>query len=263
VDTRKVVSIEDRIPKLKQQRKKKANRRLIMLLIFFFSLIAGIVYFQSPLSHVSGLIISGNSTYSVKYITSVTGITEETNIWKVDKEQIEGNIKKLPEIKSVKVDTKWPNKITISIKEYKRIAYVAKEKSFLPVLENGNIISNQLLSNLPINAPVLINFKEGDELKEMTTALEELPSEVLNSISEIHHTPKETDDYHITLYMNDGNEVSATIRTFSEKMSHYPSIIGQLDSNQKGIIDLEVGSYFRAYDLEGANQNEEEQESEE
>jgi len=52
--------------------------------------------------------------------------------------------------------------------------------------------------------------------------------------------------------MNDGNEVSATIRTFAKKMSHYPSIIGQLDPNQKGIINLEVGSFFKSYESEGA-----------
>ena len=52
---KKVVSIEDRIPKLKQQRRKKANRRLILLLLLFFIFIAFILYFQSPLSHVQGL----------------------------------------------------------------------------------------------------------------------------------------------------------------------------------------------------------------
>ena len=66
--------------------------------------------------------------------------------------------------------------------------------------------------------------------------LEQLPNEVLNSISEIHYDPKKTDHYHISLFMNDGNEVSATIRTFAEKMSHYPSIISQLDPNQKGSL---------------------------
>jgi cell division protein FtsQ len=33
-------------------------------------------------------------------------------------------------------------------------------------------------------------------------------------------------------------------------MMHYPSIISQLDPNKKGIIDLEVGSYFKAFESE-------------
>ena len=78
----------------------------------------------------------------------------------------------------------------------------------------------------------------------MMKELDKLPSEILNSISEIYYSPKKTDLYHISLFMNDGFEVSATLRSFSEKMVHYPSIISQLDPNKKGLIDLEVGSYF-------------------
>jgi cell division protein FtsQ len=62
--------------------------------------------------------------------------------------------------------------------------------------------------------------------------------------------------------MNDGFEVRATLRTFSDKMVHYPSIISQLDPNKKGIIDLEVGSFFKAYESEGAEPSENEGEGE-
>ncbi len=39
-------------------------------------------------------------------------------------------------------------------------------------------------------------------------------------------------------------------------MIHYPSIVSQIDSSKKGIIDLEVGSYFREYETEGEESNE-------
>ena len=78
--------------------------------------------------------------------------------------------------------------------------------------------------------------------------MKELPPEIVNIISEVHYTPKNTDKYHITLFMNDGFEVSATILTFSEKMVHYPSIVSQLDPKVKGVIDMEVGSFFKAYE---------------
>src|SRR3954462_11701264 len=91
-----VVSIEDRIPKLKQQRRKRANRRLIFLLVLFFILIAFILYFQSPLSHVKTIVISGNQIHLEKELISITGITKDTNIWKVRKEEIEAKLNKLP-----------------------------------------------------------------------------------------------------------------------------------------------------------------------
>lgn len=258
----KVVSLEDRIPKLKQQRRKKANRRLIFLLLLFFSLIVLVIYFQSPLSHIKQIRVSGNSIFEKEELIQISGLNEKTNIWKVDEEVIEGKLKELPEIKSSEVKIHLPSTISINVAEFKRIAYIAKEKLYLPVLENGQILRNEKMGEIPVNAPILYGFSEGDVLDLMIRELETLPEEVLNSISEIQYSPKDTDSYHITLYMNDGFEVSATLRSFSEKMSLYPSIISQLDPGQKGIIDLEVGSYFKAYGPEGAEEVEEKNEGE-
>jgi cell division protein FtsQ len=247
----KVVSIEDRVPKLKQQRRKKANQRLIFLLLLFFSLIACVSYFQSPLSKVNNIKIIGNELYSTEQIVKQSGITTEQNIWKINKKQIAASIRHLPELKEAKVKIVLPRTVLITVKEYERIAYLVKETSFYPVLENGNILNHQKLSSLPINAPILKDFSEGEVLEEMIISLKELPSEVVNSISEIHYTPTDTDTYHINLFMNDGFEISATLRSFTEKMLHYPSILSQLDPKVKGIIDLEVGSYFKAYETGG------------
>ncbi|WP_102271544.1 cell division protein FtsQ/DivIB [Cytobacillus massiliigabonensis] len=259
----KIVSLEDRIPKLKQQRRKKANRRLIFLLLLFFSLIVFIVYFQSPLSHVHKIEVLGNSFYSDHELLKTADLSNNTNIWKVKEETIEEKLKKLPEIKSAAVKVQLPSSVSITIKEYKRIAYIKKDKHYVPVNENGKILKNTGENEeIPANAPILIGFSEGNVLNEMIEELGTLPDEVFNSISEIHHSPKETDTYHVTLFMNDGFEVSATIRSFSEKMTHYPSIVSQLDPAQEGVIDMEVGSYFKAYEQEGADENDDKEETE-
>lgn len=258
----KIVSLEERIPKIKQQRRKKANRRLVFLLLLFFLLIAIVVYFQSPFIHVKKIQVSGNSLYSTEELIATSGLSKKTNIWKVKETEIEGKLRKLSEIKTVKVQVLLPNTVKMEIEEFKRIAYIMKEKSYLPVMENGEILNDSKTEEIPANAPILIGFSEGKALKGIIEELEELPEEVSNSISEIHHTPKDTDAFHLTLFMNDGFEVSATERGFSDKMKHYPAIVSQLDPNKKGIIDLEVGSYFKAYEQEGADEVEEEKKDE-
>ncbi|WP_338469905.1 FtsQ-type POTRA domain-containing protein [Niallia sp. XMNu-256] len=257
VEKKNVVSIEDRIPKLKEQRRKKANRRLIFLLLLFFILIACILYFQSPLSHVQAIKVGGNDVYSEQDIIDQADLTHDTNIWKVENEEVEEKIGQLPEIRKVEVKKKFPSTILVQIEELKRIAYVSVENYFLPVLENGKILSENQSTTIPLNAPILFSFTEDKALKEMIIAIEQLPEEVLNSISEVHYDPTDSDEFHISLYMNDGNEVSATIRTFAEKMVHYPAIVSQLEPNQKGVINLEVGSYFKAFEPEGDEPNEE------
>jgi cell division protein FtsQ len=253
----KIVALEDRIPKLKQQRRRKANRRLIFLLFLFFSLIAIISYVKSPLSHVKTVIVNGNVVYTKTEIITKTALTSKNNIWQIKGKNIEKKLESLQEVKNASVEVRWPNSVIIQVKEHKRVAYLKKDALFYPVLENGSILSNGQ-SYPPINAPVLFDFEEGIVLKEMVTELKALPEAILNSISEIHYSPYKTDKYHVSTFMNDGFEVSATIRSYSDKMSHYPSIISQLDKNKKGIIDLEVGSFFKAYSSEEEAKNEKE-----
>jgi cell division protein FtsQ len=250
-EKKNVVSIEDRIPKLKQQRRKKANRRLIFLLLLFFIFIACILYFQSPLSHVQAIKVLGNNVYSENDIVSSAKISSDNNIWKVENNEIEKRIKQLPEIKSAEVKKQFPNTVVINVEELKRIAYISVENEYVPVLENGKILEKNQSTNFPLNAPILFSFTEDEALKKMIKAIEQIPEEVLNAISEIHYDPIESDEFHISLYMNDGNEVSATITTFAEKMVHYSSIVSQLLPDQKGVINLEVGSYFKAYEQKG------------
>ena len=116
-EKKKVVSIEDRIPKLKQQRRKKANRRLIFLLLLFFIFIACILYFQSPLSHVQNIKVLGNNVYTDKDIVSSAKISSDTNIWKVENNEVEKRIEKLSEIRTVKVKKQFPNTVVINVDE--------------------------------------------------------------------------------------------------------------------------------------------------
>lgn len=243
----KIVSIEDRIPKLKQLRKKKANRRLTVLLSLFFVLIASVLYFLSPLSHIRDIQVSGNRYISSGEVVKLSGLSNDNSIWKIDKKETEKKIKMNPEIEHVEIRTKIPNSVIITIKERNRIAYIAKEGRFLPILENGEILDPIKKGDIPVYAPVLVGFSKGKELNQLLGELEQLPQEILNAISEIHRASTKTDTYKVTLYMNDGFEVSATSRTLAEKLVHYPSIISQLDPNVKGVIDLEVGSYFKAF----------------
>ncbi|SEN28969.1 cell division protein FtsQ [Mesobacillus persicus] len=257
----KIVSIEDRIPKLKQQRKKKANRRLTLMLLLFFIMILCIIYFQSPLSKVQKISVSGNDSIATEIIQQSSGITDETNIWKINKEEAEARLESLPEVEHAKVSLRLPNTINIELEEFEKLAYLSKESEFFPVLSNGRVLENSLTQGIPVHAPILFSFEEGDILDEVIASLKQLPEEIISTISEIHHSPSETDSYRIYLYMNNGFEVNASLRNFSEKMIHYPSIISQLDPMQKGVIDIEVGSYFKAFEAEEAEEVELEKET--
>ena len=263
VEERKVVSLEERIPKLKQRRIKKANRRAIMLLSLFFLLLVLVLYFLSPLSNVSTVKVKGNDYVTNEMVVKSSGVTSETSIWKIDKDEIAAKLKEIPYIKDASVELVLPNTVRITVDEYRQLGYVVKNSSYLPVLESGKMIEPMKKEDVNLSAPLLFGYEEGRAFESMAEALAKLPEEIVNSISEIHYTPTETDGYHTTLYMNDGFEVSATSKTLAKKLVHYPSIVSQITEGAKGVIDLEVGSYFRAYDTEGTAAEDETEAAEE
>ncbi|MEB3749463.1 MULTISPECIES: cell division protein DivIB [Geobacillus] len=244
----KVVVLEDRVPKLKERRRQKANRRLIAYLFFFFLAILCVLYFQSPFSAVRHIEVSGNRHLSDERIISLSGVTKRTSFWKVKEQQVEANIARHPEVKEVTVKKRLPHTLVIHVREWRRIAYVYDQQTFFPLLENGRLLKKEGVKTAPTDAPVLVGWKNGDAIAEMTGQLAELPAAVLGAMSEIHYKPTKEYEDRVIVYMNDGYEVSATIRRFADKLAHYPAIVAALDRNVKGVIHLEVGSYFVPYD---------------
>lgn len=254
----KIVSLEDRIPKLKQRRRKKANRRAIFLLSLFFILLILVLYLLSPLSDVKQIKISGNRYLTSEVIISSSGISSQTSVWKLDKKGIVKRLEQLPEVKTASVQLVLPNSVEIKVKEYERLAYLVQGSDFHPILSSGEVIAPLKDGNIPVHAPLLIGFKKGKKLESIVEALDKLPEEITNAISEIHYDPSDTDGYRVRLFMNDGYEVIATSRTLADKLVHYPSIVSQLGPNDKGVIDLEVGSVFIPYQSSASDKSDKE-----
>lgn len=242
----KVVSLEDRLPKLKEQRRKRANRRLIILLFFFFLFVCGFIYIQSPFSRVEELTIDGNYFASKEKIIKASKLTDKSIVLNLKKSSLENRILQVPEVKKVKIDMKFPNHVIIKVEEYRQIGFLYNEGQAKPLLENGHV--TRITSEMTTQpGPVLKNFDKNKPLQMTTKELKTMPDEIRQLISEIIYSPKNTDPYSIIAFMNDGNEVHATLRTFAEKMNYYPDIVKQLQPEEKGIIDLEVGAFFKSY----------------
>lgn len=242
---KKIISIEERIPQLKQSRKKKANRRLVFYLSIFFFLIGIIVYLQSPLSGIRNINVTGNTSIEKDRILSKSGITLGDNLWEIEKEDIKQSLIQIPEIKNVSVARSFPSSVTITITEYQRVGYVRIDSSYYPILENGTELMNQPM-NLPKgDAPILLGFEEGIYLSEFTEELTNLPLSISNLISEIHWIPTDENPYQVKLYMNNGLEVHTSIRRFSKKMLAFPSIAQQMDPSEPGVLYIDIGAFFK------------------
>ncbi|WP_077300389.1 cell division protein FtsQ/DivIB [Virgibacillus pantothenticus] len=244
---KKVVSIEDRIPKLKQARKKKANRRLLFYLSIFFILISIVVYLQSPLSYIRTIQVAGNSFLNDDEVVKQADLVKNENIWTIDTEVTESKLKDSPIIASAKVSRKLPWTVSITIDEYELVGYKQQETTYYPVLGNGTTLQSMGKNTYNGDAPLIKGFNKEAYLHRMTNELEKLPETIRKLISEVHWTPEKENNDKIMLYMNDGFVVDARIPNFAESMDIYPSIVSQLDEESEGIIHIGVGAYFESF----------------
>ncbi|TCP29093.1 cell division protein FtsQ [Scopulibacillus darangshiensis] len=242
---KKVIPIEDRIPKLKQQRRQKANRRFIFYITVFFILILAVIYFESPLSTISKITIEGNHYTPKQKVLKESGLSTDSHYWDIEPDKVAARIEKLPTVQSVDIQKVFPSNVTIKVKEFQRIAYLDKDGSYIPILENGSLLPRLGKGQLPINAPLLIGWKQDEHLKNMAKQLSKSPQAIIHNISEIHPAPKKGGDETVMLYMNNGLKILANISNFSEKILAYPGIAEKLPKGTKGIVHLQVGAYFK------------------
>ncbi|MGB7366163.1 cell division protein FtsQ/DivIB [Carnobacterium jeotgali] len=250
-------SLEDTMPKLKKQRQKKLITRLIALILLFSFAILVVVYFISPLSKVDMLSVSGTKEVADQEIIDVSQIKSGDNLWKVffERKEISKNLlSELPQVKSMKISFDGLNDYIIKIEEYQTVAYLAEENKYYNILENGKIVNESRKVSIG-NPPIFKSFEENKALKAMIEQYKLLNENIQNSISEVEYTPSEIDDYLIKLYMNDGNEVVASIPSFAEKMIYYPDMVKKIGV-QKGTFNIEVGAYFSPFEFNNEKKEE-------
>lgn len=245
----KVIDIEDRIPTLKKRRKKRTNRKFIVLILLFFIVLAVLLYFQSPYSKINKITVNGARLVEEQYYLKSSTLATGKSMWGFKEEEVEKLLLKDKWVKEAHVKRNWPQGVAIEIKEWKKVAYLAGDGTYYPLLENGKRF-DQAGDEIPIDAPVFIGISGEKTIKKLVKQLAQLDPEVLTLISQVNTNSNNSNPNAVKLYMNDGYEVRAVIQTLAEKLNHYPSLVAQISNLEKGVIDLEVGSYYRPFNNE-------------
>ncbi|PWG00638.1 cell division protein FtsQ/DivIB [Levilactobacillus bambusae] len=235
--------IGDKLPKFKHQRNRKLVQKMTILLTSFILVILVMVYFLLPLSHVEKISVMGNQVLSKNQVIHYTGIKRGASIYTVQGSTAaiaDRAEKRTPRIERLTVRVVHFNQVEIKLKEYATAGYAEVGNHYVEVLEDGTI-STKRINQPQAGAPVYNGFKSTKTLRSMIKQYAQLPSDVKSSISDIRFDPTQTDKTRVHVFMNDGNEVYATIPTFAKKMAYYPSIANKMKAN--GVVNLEVGAY--------------------
>lgn len=249
-----MIDITERVPAMQRERKKRTNFKFVALTTIFVFIIALLLYFQTSYSDIKKIEIIGDEIVDSSFYLKQSGLKINNSMWGFKIADIEKEISASDWVQSVKVERKFLNRVIVTVDEWNKVAYISKDGTFYPILENG-VIFQQSSELVPIDAPIFLEFDDESLRKKLLKELAQLNPQVLALISQINASPSNADPYAVTLFMNDGYEVRADISSLSSKLNYYPSIVAQIESvegYEKGIIDIEVGSYYRPFSDEYA-----------
>ncbi|WP_203246145.1 cell division protein FtsQ/DivIB [Sporosarcina beigongshangi] len=239
----KVIDIEERIPSMREKRRRKTNKKFLFMLIIFVVALLAILYFQSDLSKIGDIHVKGAGLHESSFYEEQSGLTMDNPLWSFNISNVENRLMDIKGVEEVVVSRKWLRNIEIVITEWNTVAYLEENGQYSLLLENGDTFPTGVLLR-EAEAPILNNFTNEDSLKRMSAQLLKMESDVYHLISEIIFDGAAEDEDSITVYMVDGFEVRAIISTFAEKMAFYPEVTAQLKDYEKGVIDMEVGTFF-------------------
>lgn len=250
----KLIDIEERIPSLRKKRKRRMTFTFSILLFLFFVALFLILYLQSSWSKVQSIVIEGTVIAEEEDILVRSGLTEGESMWGFRTSEIADKVKDHPAVSQVVVSRSDFTTVRMEIEEYDVVGFRADNEKEL-VLASGESVESTVAGSL--YGPALVAFQNEKVEKRLITELSKLEVTERGLLSEITSTPSNADPYLVTIYMNDGNTVIASAVQLAENIGHYPSILQQIPDDQKGIVDMEVGIFFKSYDAVYTEEGEE------
>lgn len=242
----KVIDIEERIPSMRERRRRRTNRKFIFIVTIFLIALLVILYFQSSLSKVEKISVQGAKIHDAAFYIEKSELLVDEPLWTFSIKEVEKRLQKVEGVQEVEVSRKWLREVQFEITEWSPVAYIEDDGQYGLLLENGDIFTpNELVPEE--DAPILNGFSDLSIRKRMTAQLNQMENGTYQLISEIIYEGTKDDPSRITVFMDDGYEIKAIISTFAEKMSYYSEIIAQLQGEEKGVIDMEVGTFFTPY----------------
>ncbi|MCH5463133.1 FtsQ-type POTRA domain-containing protein [Lactobacillus sp. LC28-10] len=245
--TNRVQRIGAKLPRLKQQKHRRLAQRMGILLGIFGLILIVSGYYVSPLSHIGRINVSGNHALSDQQVVKMSGVSHGDSIYRVigKEQQLAKQVRKShPRVDQISFSVAHFNRLTIRVKEYPTAGFVPANGYYRVALTSG-VISKERQKQPSGSYPVYDKFKSSKQLSQMIRQYAKLSKKIQNGISEIQFSPTKANPERVHLYMNDGNEVYASISTFASKMAYYPSIAAKM--SHKGIVNLEIGAYSYSF----------------
>lgn len=233
--------------------RKKPIIKWFIIMAFFLISIGLSLYVMSPYSLIEEVTVEGTNEVYIQDVLDASLIRSGDSLLQgyLNKGETEERIvEENPQVKEASITLSGLQHLTIAIEEHETVAYLLRDNRYSKILENG-VILDEVIPRPDSKQAILSGFSEGPELNRILDLYPKVDDQVKMMISEIEHIDATENSMLIRLFMTDGNQVTASIPTFPERMNYYPDMVEAVDG-VKGTFDLEAGAFFVPFDSEEA-----------
>lgn len=179
----------------------------------------------SPVLGVKTVQVRGNHLLTVAEVRSAAAVRHGAPLLRLDTGAIARRVQTLPEVKSVSVDTSYPNKVVITVVERTAVGYLDKGASFELVDALGTQF--RAVKVRPRQLPLLIlptGLQAGPSAAAVATVAGDLGRALLSRIQSI----QALDPTAITLLLNDSRVVRwGSVDRSADKARILPTLLAQ------------------------------------
>lgn len=225
-------------------------KKALPILIGFSILLLFSIFMITPYSKKKQISITGITHTNEEVIYAASGIKDSDYIISLitNKKQYEQAVVSGDAwVKKANISYQFPNQFTITISEYRIVAYQQIEAGFQPVLETGKIMPTNTKAQMP-DQFLLVNIVQKEDVSLLVKELMKLDEELVDNIESIQLANSKTTKDLLDVKMRDGNKVRVPLSQLDVKMPLYKDIAQQVPAGS--IVDMEVGVYATNENLE-------------
>ncbi|MFS0727612.1 cell division protein FtsQ/DivIB [Paenibacillus sp. 1P07SE] len=252
--------MSDPMPILREPKtRRRSNRKLIAVLFLLFLILLTVLFFNSSISKISSITISGNYFVSNEEILEAAGLGVGEAFFGLDTVQVAERIKAgLEPVQDAVMAKSFPGKVSIHVQEYPTVAFeISPRGEMTAILAGGAQVEVQGRDHV-VDKPVLSMWDADDPHKaELSRLLGEIPPEQLSDLSEIIPYPSKSYPDRIKIYTRTQFEVVTAISLLREKLSTLHAVV---ETQEPGKLTLLLADTYTPYvpetsESEDSNEN--------
>ncbi|MCR8656005.1 cell division protein FtsQ/DivIB [Paenibacillus endoradicis] len=242
--------MQSQMPVLKEpEPKKKGNKKLIAIIVILFLAILSIVFFNSTLSKITEVQITGTQFVNGTEVMNAAGLKVGDSFVFSSAEEIENNVKTLNTINKAVVTKHFPGIIKIAVTEYSVVAFEFDDKGeLIALLASGASIKTNNDRLQIMDKPILTGWSKNDPYKnELMKQLSSINSTLLADISEIAPIPSVAFPDRILIYTRTKFEVTTAVSLIREKVE---AMNGVIETQAPGKLTLLLADTYEPFNRE-------------